>query len=77
MPGTGGTHGRVADRRGDHALAVVFFGPTAAGRRGPAALAAAMGRAGRSCAVAEFGWPAAAERTADLYAKVTRRDLAG
>ncbi|ABW11530.1 glycogen synthase [Parafrankia sp. EAN1pec] len=33
--------------------------------------AAAMGRAGRDRAVAEFGWPAVAERTARLYEKVT------
>ncbi|MCK9926807.1 glycogen synthase [Frankia sp. Mgl5] len=39
--------------------------------------AAAMGRAGRDRAVAEFGWPAVAERTADLYEKVMRPDLAG
>ncbi|WP_018503336.1 glycogen synthase [Parafrankia discariae] len=33
--------------------------------------AAAMGRAGRDRAVAEFGWPAVAERTARLYEQVT------
>lgn len=33
--------------------------------------AAAMGRAGRDRAVAEFGWPAVAERTVSLYEQVT------
>jgi starch synthase len=33
-------------------------------------LAEAMGRAGRDRAVAEFGWPAVAERTAALYAEL-------
>ncbi|TAM82144.1 MAG: glycogen synthase [Jatrophihabitans sp.] len=35
-------------------------------------LAAAMGRAGRARAVAEFGWDAIAARTADLYASLLR-----
>jgi starch synthase len=34
--------------------------------------AAAMGQAGRKRAVAEFGWPAIAAQTADLYAELTR-----
>jgi len=33
-------------------------------------LAAAMGQAGRKRAVAEFGWPAIAAQTADLYAEL-------
>jgi alpha-maltose-1-phosphate synthase len=33
--------------------------------------AAAMGQAGRKRAVAEFGWPAIAAQTADLYAELT------
>ncbi|ONH61087.1 glycosyl transferase family 1 [Frankia sp. CcI49] len=37
------------------------------------ARAAAMGRAGRERAVAEFGWAAVAERTARLYAEVAAR----
>ena len=36
------------------------------------ALAAAMGRAGRKRAVAEFGWQAIAAQTAALYAELTR-----
>ncbi len=35
--------------------------------------AAAMGQAGRDRAVAEFGWPAVADRTAALYASVAGR----
>jgi starch synthase len=34
------------------------------------ARAAAMGQAGRKRAVAEFGWPAIAAQTADLYAEL-------
>jgi alpha-maltose-1-phosphate synthase len=34
--------------------------------------AAAMGQAGRKRAVAEFGWPAIAAQTADLYAELAR-----
>jgi starch synthase len=44
---------------------------------GDAALAAAMGRAGRRRAVAEFGWDAVAARTVDVYRSVlapTRSD---
>jgi len=37
--------------------------------------AAAMGRAGRKRAVAEFGWPAIAAQTADLYAELTHSGL--
>jgi alpha-maltose-1-phosphate synthase len=35
--------------------------------------AAAMGRAGRERAVAEFGWAAIAAQTAALYAELTAR----
>jgi len=35
--------------------------------------AEAMGRAGRKRAVTEFGWPAIAAQTADLYAELTTR----
>ncbi|WP_062349660.1 glycogen synthase [Herbidospora yilanensis] len=37
-------------------------------------LAARMGRAGRARAVAEFSWPAIAERTRDLYESLSRRN---
>ena len=38
-------------------------------------LARAMGQAGRKRAVAEFGWPAIAAQTADLYAELANRQL--
>ena len=38
-------------------------------------LAQAMGQAGRKRAVAEFGWPAIAAQTADLYAELTHPGL--
>jgi len=34
-----------------------------------------MGRAGRKRAVSEFGWPAIAAQTADLYAELTHLGL--
>ena len=37
--------------------------------------AAAMGQAGRKRAVAEFGWPAIAAQTADLYAELAHQGL--
>jgi starch synthase len=37
--------------------------------------AQAMGQAGRKRAVAEFGWPAIAAQTADLYAELVRTGL--
>jgi alpha-maltose-1-phosphate synthase len=36
-------------------------------------LARAMGQAGRKRAVAEFGWPAIAAQTADLYAELANK----
>jgi alpha-maltose-1-phosphate synthase len=39
--------------------------------------AEAMGQAGRKRAVAEFGWPAIAAQTADLYAELARSGLKG
>jgi len=37
--------------------------------------AEAMGQAGRKRAVSEFGWPAIAAQTADLYAELTHSGL--
>jgi glycosyltransferase involved in cell wall biosynthesis len=34
-----------------------------------------MGQAGRKRAVSEFGWPAIAAQTADLYAELTHSGL--